>query len=211
MTTAMQPDDIIAESFRIIESEVGPHPFSPLEWPVVRRMLHASGDLELIHSMVFTADAVQCGITALRGGTPIVTDVRMVASGINRSLLEVLGGSIHCFIDDDEVAESAAERRVTRSYCAMEKAITLVPSAVFVIGNAPTALLALCEAVREKRIAPPLILALPVGFVSVAESKEQALALGVPVITVRGRKGGSAMAAAAVNALLILASEGAAP
>ncbi len=145
---------------------------------------------------------------ALREGTPIVTDVRMLAAGIHRPSLEALGVALHCFIDDPEVRQLAEAQGTTRSDCAMEKAMGVVGDAIYVIGNAPTALLALCSAVREGRLRPRLVVAMPVGFVAVAASKDQALGLGVPVVAVRGRKGGSAMAAAAVNALLLLAREG---
>lgn len=204
----MRPDDILAESFRIIEAEVGPHPFDALEWPVVRRMIHASGDPELVRDVAFSAGAVAAGIAALREGLPIVTDVRMVAAGIHRPSLEALGIGLHCFIDDPEVHRLAKANETTRSRCAMERAISTVGEAVYVVGNAPTALLALCAAVRRGEVLPRLIVAMPVGFVAVAESKEEALALDVPVLAVRGRKGGSAVAAAAVNALMLLAREG---
>ena len=203
----MRPDDILAESFRIIEAEVGPHSFDAQEWPVARRMIHASGDLGLVRDVAFSRGAVAAGVAALRKGTPIVTDVRMVAAGIHRPSLEALGVGLYCFIDDPDVRELAAAMGTTRSWCAMEKAIALVGEAVYVVGNAPTALLGLCAGVRQDRVRPRLVVAMPVGFVSVAESKEEALALGVPVLTVRGRKGGSAVAAAAVNALLLLARE----
>jgi precorrin-8X/cobalt-precorrin-8 methylmutase len=204
-----RPDEILAESFRIIEAEVGPHPFAPDEWPVVRRMIHASGDLELIHDVAFTAGAVTAGVDALRGKGPIVTDVRMVAAGLHRPSLEALGVGLHCFIDDADLARLAETAGTTRSACAMDRAVAAVGAAVYVVGNAPTALLALCAAVRRGAVRPRLVVAMPVGFVAVAESKEEALALGVPVLAVRGRKGGSAVAAAAVNALLLLAREGA--
>jgi precorrin-8X/cobalt-precorrin-8 methylmutase len=204
----MRPDDILAESFRIIEAEVGPHPFGAREWPVVRRMIHASGDLGLVQDVAFTTSAVAAGVSALREGTPIVTDVRMVAAGIHRPSLEALGVGLHCFIDDPEVGRRAEAAETTRSWCAMEKAIADVGEALYVVGNAPTALLVLCAAVRRGDVRPRLIVAMPVGFVAVAESKEEALALPVPVLAVRGRKGGSAVAAAAVNALLLLAREG---
>lgn len=204
----MGPDDILAESFRIIEAEVGPHPFGAAEWPVVRRMIHASGDVELVRDVTFSPGAVAAGVQALREGVPIVTDVRMVAAGIHRPSLEALGVGLHCFIDDPEVRRLAETGKTTRSRCAMEKAISAVGEAVYVVGNAPTALLALCAAVRRGDVRPRLVVAMPVGFVAVAESKEEALGLGVPVLAVRGRKGGSAVAAAAVNALLLLAREG---
>jgi precorrin-8X/cobalt-precorrin-8 methylmutase len=204
----MGPEDILAESFRVIEAEVGPHPFDAVEWPVVRRMIHASGDVGLVRDVAFTAGAVAAGVRALREGAPIVSDVRMVAAGIHRPSLEALGVGLHCFIDDPEVGRRAAECATTRSRCAMEKAISAVGEAVYVVGNAPTALLALGAAVRRGAVRPRVVVAMPVGFVAVAESKEEALALGVPVLAVRGRKGGSAVAAAAVNALLLLAREG---
>jgi precorrin-8X/cobalt-precorrin-8 methylmutase len=203
----MRPDEVLAESFRLIEAEVGPHPFDAVEWPVVRRMIHASGDVPLARDVVFKAGAVGAGVGALREGTPIVTDVRMVAAGLHRPSLEALGVGLHCFIDDPEVRRRAEARGTTRSWCAMEKAVAVVGDAVYVVGNAPTALLALCAAVRRGEVRPRLVIAMPVGFVSVAESKEEALALGGPVLAVRGRKGGSAVAAAAVNALLLLARE----
>jgi precorrin-8X/cobalt-precorrin-8 methylmutase len=204
----MRPDDIMAESFRIIDAEVGPHPFDAIEWPVVRRMIHACGDVGLVRDVAFRPGAVAAGVAALRQGTPIITDVRMVAAGIHRPSLEALGVGMHCFLDDPEVHEVARETETTRSRRAMEKAVSTVGEAVYAIGNAPTALLALCAAVRGGRVRPRLIVTMPVGFVSVAESKEEALALDVPVLAVRGRKGGSAVAAAAVNALLLLAREG---
>jgi precorrin-8X/cobalt-precorrin-8 methylmutase len=205
------PSDILAESFRIIDREVGAHSFSEQEWPVVRRMIHASADLELARLVCFHRDPVAAGLWALRERAPIVADVRMVASGLNKPAVGALNVAVHCFIDDPEVENRARAEGRTRSICAMEKAIVTVNRAIYVVGNAPTALLALCAAVRRGEVQPHLVIAMPVGFVSVSESKEQALALEVPVICVRGRKGGSAAAAAAMNALLLLASGVTAP
>jgi precorrin-8X/cobalt-precorrin-8 methylmutase len=203
----LTPAEIMTESFRIIEDEIGPHSFSALEWPVVRRMIHASGDVDVASSVAFHPGAVAAGVEALRRGVPIVTDVTMVAAGIDKTLVQPLGSRVHCFIDDADVRQRAAATGQTRSYCAMARALAEIGDAIYVVGNAPTALLAVCEAVERGQVAPALIVALPVGFVAVAESKEKALALPVPVLAVRGRKGGSAMAAAAVNALLHLAAE----
>lgn len=206
--SGLAPEQIIVESFRIIEAEVGTHAFDAMEWPVVRRIIHASGDLEFARLTQFSGEAVQAGVQALREGVPIVTDVRMVASGILQPVLHELGVALHCFIDAPDVARLAREQGITRSACAMHKAMAEVGTAVYVIGNAPTALLALCAGVQQGLVQPRLIVAMPVGFVAVAESKEQALTLTTPVITVRGRKGGSAVATATVNALLLLAKQG---
>jgi precorrin-8X/cobalt-precorrin-8 methylmutase len=199
------PDDILAESFRIIEAEVGPHSFDAKEWPIVRRMIHAAGDLDLVHAVRFHNDPVPAALEALRCQTPIVTDVTMVLSGIHQPSVSALGVPLHCFLNDPGAEQEAKRLGLTRSARGLTHAIAEVKDAIYVIGNAPTALLALCAAVRAGRVRPALIVAMPVGFVAVTESKEEALRLSVPVIAVRGRKGGSAIAAAAVNALLGLA------
>ncbi len=203
---AVHPDDILTESFRIIEAEVGVHSFGPLEWPIVRRMIHASGDLELGRLVCFSPGAAAAGVQAFREGVPIVTDVRMLAVGIQAPVREALGVGLHCFLDAPEVSREVPG--LTRCARAMEQAVATLPEAIFVVGNAPTALSALGAAVRRGAARPRLILAMPVGFVGVIESKEEALALPVPIMAVRGRRGGSAVAAAAVNALLLLAREG---
>jgi precorrin-8X/cobalt-precorrin-8 methylmutase len=203
----LTPDQIMAESFRMIDAEVGAHAFDAMEWQVVRRLIHASGDLEVARLVHVQRDAVRAGVQTLREGLPIVTDVRMVASGIRQPALQALGVTLHCFIDAPDVARVAQETGRTRSFCAMQKAVAEVGTAVYVIGNAPTALLALSACVQQGLVMPALVVAMPVGFVSVVESKEQALTLACPVITVRGRKGGSAMAAATVNALLLMAQQ----
>jgi precorrin-8X/cobalt-precorrin-8 methylmutase len=200
-------DEIMAESFRIIETEVGTHAFDRLEWPIVRRMIHASGDLELARLVYFSPGAAVAGVRAFQKGVPIVTDVRMVAAGIQEPLRKVLGVGLHCFLDRPEVPPQDEGSGKTRCARAMECAVHNLPEAVYVIGNAPTALLALCAAIRHGAARPSLVIAMPVGFVGVIESKEEALALPGPVMAVRGRRGGSAMAAAAVNALLLLARE----
>lgn len=205
------PDDILAESFNVIDAEVGDHTFDAVEWPVVQRIIHASGDLDLVHAVYFHRDAARAGVRALQEGVPMVCDVRMVAVGIRQQVLTELGGALHCFIDAPEVQRQAQALGRTRSYCAMQKAITDIGTAIYVIGNAPTALLALCDSVRQGLVRPRLVVAMPVGFVSVLESKEHALSLDVPVITIRGRKGGSAVATATVNALLLLAQQGVKP
>lgn len=199
----MSPDKIIAESFSIIEAEAGDHGFSDREWPVVRRMIHASGDMDLLGLVQFKGDAVSKGLQAISQGLPIVCDVTMVRAGLNRNTLAQLGLTAQCFIEDPTIAREAKGMGSTRSTAAMEHAIRTFGRAVYVVGNAPTALSALCEAVRQERVQPALIVAMPVGFVSVVESKQAAMELDAPVITVLGRKGGSAIAAACMNAMLL--------
>ena len=134
----------------------------------------------------------------------------MVLAGIHQPSAETLGVPqiASRFLNEPGMEQKAKALQTTRSACGMEHAIGLLKDAIYVIGNAPTALLTLCAAVREKRVRPALIVAMPVGFVAVAESKEEALRLPVPVITVLGSKGGSALAAATVNALLDMALKG---
>ena len=197
----------MAESFRIIDAEVGEHGFDAVEWPVVRRIIHAAGDVDLVHAVHFHRDAVREGVRALQDGVPLVSDVRMVAAGIRKPGLAALGIVLHCFIDAPDVQHQAQASGRTRSFCAMQKAIADVGPAVYVIGNAPTALLALCDSIQRGLVRPRLVVAMPVGFVSVVASKERALTVDAPVITIRGRKGGSAVATATVNALLLLAQQ----
>lgn len=206
--TPCTPESILDESFRIIDREVGPHSFDNRAWPIVRRMIHASGDLELASLIRFHNDPVGAGLAALARRVPIVTDVTMVRAGIRQPLAQRLGVPVHCLLNAPGVETEAMERGITRSACGLERAIARFGEAIYIIGNAPTALLALCGAVRTGRARPALIVAMPVGFVAVAESKAEALSLPVPVLCVEGRKGGSALAAAAVNALLVLAAEG---
>lgn len=212
MSVHLAPEEIEAESFRIIDAEVGPHPWGPAEWPVVRRAIHTSADFDYARTMVFSPRAVSRGIEALRQGRGIVTDTTMALSGIAKPRLERFTIRVSCFVADPAVAREAKERGITRSILAMRKGVTGSGNGIFVIGNAPTALFELVRLIREEGVRPALIVGLPVGFVGAAESKEALLALeeefpDIPFITNRGRKGGSTVAAAVVNALLILAEE----
>jgi precorrin-8X/cobalt-precorrin-8 methylmutase len=200
------PDAIEAESFRIIEAEMGPHDFSVVEWPLVQRAIHATADFELGRSMVFHQRAVEAGLAALRKGASVVADVQMIQAGISASYLAELGGRLCCYMADADVAERARAEGTTRAMQCMRKAAREVPGAVYAIGNAPTALLELVRLVEDGEAAPALVIGVPVGFVSAAESKERLRAQGlVPYITNRGRKGGTPVAVAVTNALLRLA------
>ncbi|MBI2160291.1 MAG: precorrin-8X methylmutase [candidate division NC10 bacterium] len=202
----IQPDAIEAESFRIIEAEIGPHDFSVLEWPVVQRAIHATADFELGRSMLFHPRAVEAGIAAIRKGAHVVADVQMIQAGISAGYLAEFGGRVLCYMADTEVAEKARAEGTTRAIQCMRKAAREAPEAIYAIGNAPTALLELVRLVEDGEAAPALIIGVPVGFVSAAESKERLREQGlVPYITNHGRKGGTPVAVAVTNALLRLA------
>jgi precorrin-8X/cobalt-precorrin-8 methylmutase len=202
----IQPDAIEAESFRIIDAEMGAHDFSVLEWPIVQRAIHATADFELGRSMVFHPRAVEAGLAALRKGAPVVADVQMIQAGISAAYLAELGGRLHCYMADPDVAERARAEGTTRAIQCMRKAAREAPGAVYAIGNAPTALLELVRLVEDGEADPALVIGVPVGFVSAAESKERLREQGLaPYITNRGRKGGTPVAVAITNALLRLA------
>jgi precorrin-8X/cobalt-precorrin-8 methylmutase len=193
-------------SMAIIEAEVGEHrPYTGNQWLVVRRMIHASADFELLGLVRFHPMAVQAGIAALARGCAVITDTHMTAAGLPARLYEPLGCTVHCLIKDSRTLDLARGRGSTRATAAVDVAAGDHPEALWVIGNAPTALLRLIELVRTGRIHPFLIIGMPVGFVQAAESKEALLELpDTPFILVRGRKGGSALAASALNALAMI-------
>lgn len=205
---AMKPEEIETASFQIIEQEAGIHDWSPEEWQVVRRAIHTSADFEYSQSMIISDNAVTAATTALKQGAAIITDTNMALSGINKTRLVPYGCSVTCHVADPDVAEQARREGITRSVAAMRKAAASADNAIFVIGNAPTALFELLRLIQEGTVKPALIIGLPVGFVGAEESKN-ALAAGgheIPFITNIGRKGGSNVAAAVVNALAILAA-----
>ena len=205
---SMKPEEIESESFRIINNEAGAHGRDEAEWQVVRRAIHTSADFEYVQSMVFSDGAVEKAVAALRGGAGIVTDTNMALSGISKARLAPFGCAVTCHVADADVAELAAREGITRSIAAMRKAVANPANRIFVIGNAPTALFELLRLAAEGAARPALIIGLPVGFVGAEESKN-ALATAdhsIPFITNIGRKGGSNVAAAVVNALAILAA-----
>ena len=210
MSVHLSPEEIEAESFRIIEAELGPHDWSPRQWPLVRRAIHTSADFDYAKSMLISEGAIAGGIAALKAGCGIVTDTTMVISGMSKERLTPYGVKVSCYVADPQVAKDAKAQLITRSILAMRKGGRDANNGIFVIGNAPTALFELIRLIREERLAPKLIVALPVGFVGAAESKEALLELAkeyptLPFITNRGRKGGSNVAAAVMNAILIQA------
>lgn len=186
----------------MISQELDGTAIPPQQLPIVKRVIHTTADFDYAANLYFSADAVQAGLSALRQGAQIVTDTRMAQAGINKAALAKLGGETHCFMADADIAAAARELGMTRAALSMEKACALPQPLIVAVGNAPTALLRLAELIAEGRIAPALIIGVPVGFVNVVESKDILLESGLPCIVARGRKGGSTVAAAICNALL---------
>jgi precorrin-8X/cobalt-precorrin-8 methylmutase len=211
MSVHLRPEEIEAESFRIIEEELGPHAWSAKEWPVVRRVIHTTADFEWARSMYFSPGAIESGLAAIKAGLGVVTDTTMIISGMSKPRLVPFGIKVSCYVADTQVIKDAKAQLITRSILAMRRGGRDASNGIFVIGNAPTALFELIRLVREERVRPRLIVGLPVGFVGAAESKEALMELGrefpeLPFITNTGRKGGSNVAAAVMNAILIQAA-----
>ncbi len=202
--TILKPEEIESESFRIIDSEVGPHPFDARQWPVVRRIIHTTADFELAKTSCFSPGVIERALQALRGGAKILCDTNMVLSGVNKARLAKLGGSIACHVADPQVALEAKAAGLTRSTFALRKGVAEGCS-IFLIGNAPTALFELLRLAESGEVQPELIVGVPVGFVGAAESKEALMATDLSYISIAGRKGGSAIAAAILNALMLQA------
>lgn len=198
----MKPMEIEKKSFEIITSELKGFDFLPEQEPVIKRVIHTSADFDYAKNLYFTQGAVSKAIEALRGGCDIVTDTQMAKAGINKRTLEKLGGMVHCFMSDEDVATQAKALETTRACVSMDKACKLTKPCIFAIGNAPTALIRLDELRKEGKLNPVLIIGVPVGFVNVIESKERIIDSGVDCIVARGRKGGSNVAAAICNALM---------
>jgi precorrin-8X/cobalt-precorrin-8 methylmutase len=197
----IRPDQIEARSFEIIGEILGDKKLDPRYELIIKRCIHTSADFEYADSMYFVDGVVDKIKEAIRAGACIVTDTRMAQSGINKKRIEAYGGQVLCFIGDEDVAAEAKERGLTRSYVSMEKAARLGKPVIFAIGNAPTALLSICSLVQEGKLDPVAVIGVPVGFVNVVESKERLIDSGIPAIVARGRKGGSNIAAAIVNAI----------
>lgn len=199
--------DIETESLRIIDSEVPePRPYQGDEWRVVRRMIHTTADFEMLKLVRFHPRAVEAGVNALSGGCVIVSDTEMARAGMPERRLTPLGCRVRCLMRDPEVLATSEREGITRARAAMDFAVASIRPAIYVIGNAPTALLRLLEHIEAGQAAPALIVGMPVGFVNAAESKALLLAQSaVPFIAIEGRKGGSALAACAINALAEIA------
>lgn len=202
MNGHMKPADIEKRSFAIITEELGGRTFPEGVAEVVKRVIHTSADFDYADNLCFSPDAVEQAKAALEASAAIVTDTNMALAGISKPTLAKLGGRAVCLMADEDVAREAKERGVTRATVSMEHAAKLDGPLIFAIGNAPTALIRLHELIEEGAVSPALVIGVPVGFVNVVESKELFLGGDTPYIIARGRKGGSNVAAAIVNALL---------
>lgn len=207
---ALPPDEIERLSLRRVETALG---VAPNQWPdperqVIQRMVYAAGDPAIAALVQIHSDAVAAGLRAFQAGQPIVVDVRMVEVALNHALTARLGCPIHCAIDAPAVAAEARARGLPRAVVAMCALSQEAHQGVVVIGNAPTALLSLLDLIDAGQVRPALIIGTPVGFVAATESKAELAARTVPFITIEGTRGGSALAAAAANALLRLAAAG---
>lgn len=199
------PQDIERRSFEIIESELN-KPLDEKLAPIIKRVIHTTADFDYVDNLFFSPNVYDIAMDAIKSGPTIITDTNMAKSGINKGALSKLCGKAECFMADEDVAIRAKAEGTTRAYAAMKKAAGLESSEgghyIYAIGNAPTALIELDSLIKEGLVHPALIIGVPVGFVNVVAAKELIIESGVPCIVARGRKGGSNVAAAIVNALM---------
>lgn len=190
-------------SMQVIENEIGSHNYNEKEWPIVRRVIHSTADFDFArnNSIIFHNDAIENGLNALKTGRSIIVDVNGVVGLINKQRVKEFGNNIICKISDSEIVFQAQKENKTKSQMSMRMASSDIDGGIVVIGNAPTALLEVIQMIKEKAVKPALVIGMPVGFISAAESKEELAKMDVPFITNKGRKGGSPSAAAIVNAL----------
>lgn len=200
----VKPEEIEKRSMEIITSELNGRTWPEPQFSIVKRCIHTSADFDYADNLTFSEDAAQIGVDAIRAGAHIVTDTKMAAAGINKKKLSAYGGQVHCFISDDDVVTEAKSRGCTRATVCMERGAEIAKEhpVIFAIGNAPTALVRLCELIDEGKVRPALIIGAPVGFVNVVESKEMIMERNIPFIVPKGRKGGSNIAATICNSMI---------
>ncbi|ADH60194.1 Precorrin-8X methylmutase [Thermoanaerobacter mathranii subsp. mathranii str. A3] len=204
MNYITDPKEIEKRSFEIISKNIDEMKFEKRELMIVKRVIHATADFDFAHIIKISDGAIDAGLKALKEGCTIVTDTKMAEAGINKKALKSIGASVKCYIDMPQVEELSKTYAITRSMASMVIASKDGRNKIFAIGNAPTALFKLCELVNSGEVMPYLIIGVPVGFVGAQEAKEEVKKLGVPYIITEGRKGGSTIAAAIVNALLYM-------
>jgi len=197
------------KSMEIIENEIGSHPYSKDEWPIVRRIIHATADFDFARQnmVVFHKDAISSGINALKNGCNIIVDVNGVIGGLNKENLKEFGNKAICNISDPKIVEQAKKLNKTRAQTSMRMAASEMNNGIVAIGNAPTALMEVIQMIRENITRPALVIGIPVGFVCAVESKEELQTVDTPYITNQGRKGGSPCASAIINALFKILKE----
>ncbi len=206
------PEEIESRSFSIIEDEfiqrtaIDKGSLDPLEFAIIRRVIHATGDFSFAKTLMFYKNAARVGIEAIRQGSDIFIDVGMGASGINRTILASFGGQVLCNINEPGIAEKARIEGKTRTETALRSVAEKQPG-IIAVGNAPTALIAAMELIDEGHLKPALVIGVPVGFVNAEESKDLLTTKEYPFIANKGRKGGSPVAVAIINALLKLSKE----
>lgn len=196
------------DSFAIVDAETGAHNYTDAQWQIVRRMIHATADFEFNGLTGFHPHSVEAGLAAISSGAPIIADVEMICVGLSKPRLAHFGVETHQFISDEDVIDNARAENTTRAVQAMRKAhsLGLLEGCIVAVGNAPTALLEVLRLIREENVQPALIVGMPVGFVSAAESKQAVSDLDkTPWVVTHGRKGGSTLVVAAIHALLALA------
>lgn len=200
-------DEITRRSFAIIRERMGPTGMPCEEEQIVIRVAHATGDIDFARTIVFSPGAVRVGVAALRAARPIVVDVEMVRTGIRTQFLESLGVRCVCLLDEPATAELAARESITRSAAALRRAADSLDGSIVALGNAPTALFELSAMIRAGTVRPALVIGVPVGFVGALESKIELSHLYVPRITNLSERGGSPVAAAIVNGLIVMATK----
>ena len=198
------------ESMKIIENEIGNHPYNEQEWPIVRRVIHSTADFDFArdNKIIFHKDAVKNGLDALKNGCSIVVDVNGIVGLLNKQNPKDFGNDVICNISEPSLMEAAKKEGKTRAQMSMRITKEEINGGIVVVGNAPTALLEIMEMIREGITKPALVIGIPVGFVSAVESKAELAKMDIPFITNQGRKGGSPCAAAIVNALYKLLRHG---
>lgn len=199
------PQAIEKRSMELIAPYLEKFTLTPQAVKVYSRMIHASGDVDYANHIMIHDEAVAAATAALKAGCDIFCDVEMVRTGINKKRLASFGGQVHCLIADENIAAEAKKQDITRSMAAMRSFGHQLDGAIVAIGNAPTALFEVMRLMKEEALKPAVIIGVPVGFVGAKESKDLlAEESPVPFITVKGNKGGSPIAASAVNALLYM-------
>ena len=198
----IEPSEIEKRSFEIISERLGKTDLPECDELVLKRVIHTTADFDYVKTLKFSNEPVKSAIDALKWGCGIITDTKMALAGISKTTLKRMGCSLNCYISDDDVAREASRRKITRAAVSMEKALGSRSNKIFVVGNAPTALLKLYELIKSGELSPALVVGVPVGFVNVVESKELFETLDVPYIIAEGNKGGSNVAAAIMNAII---------